>query len=127
MAFCESEDIEYVLELARNSRLEQRISKDLQVAHVGHLRTGKPARVFADFRWSPGQPESSPCLLAGSTKRSTALVATWRTESKSSSSTCLLTGRAPGQHSVDHGLRGGQRTRGSPKTVTSLPVVRDRG
>ena len=52
MAFCESEDIEYVLELARNSRLEQRISKDLQVAHVGHLRTGKPARVFADFRWS---------------------------------------------------------------------------
>ncbi len=27
--------------LARNGRLEQRISEDLQVAHVRHLRTGK--------------------------------------------------------------------------------------
>ena len=41
-----------MLGLARNSRLEQKISKDLEVAHVGHLRTGEPARVFADFRWS---------------------------------------------------------------------------
>ena len=52
MAFCEAESIDYVLGLARNGRLEQRISEDLERAHVHHLRTGKPARVFADFRWS---------------------------------------------------------------------------
>ncbi len=34
MAFCEAEGRECV------------------VAHVGHLRTGNPVRVFADFRWS---------------------------------------------------------------------------
>ena len=41
-----------VVGLVRNSRQEQRISKNLQVAHVGHLRIGRLARVFADFRWS---------------------------------------------------------------------------
>ncbi len=52
MALCEAEGIDFVLGLARNSRLEQKISEDLDKAHARHLRTGKPARVFADFRWS---------------------------------------------------------------------------
>jgi Transposase DDE domain group 1 len=51
MEFCEQNGLYYVLGLSRNSRLEKRISKQMQKARRQYLRTGRAARVFRGFRY----------------------------------------------------------------------------
>ncbi len=51
MDWCESHGIYYLLGLAKNKRLLQRIGKELGDAHLRHLLTGVAARVFTDFAY----------------------------------------------------------------------------
>src|SRR5690606_23503153 len=44
--------VHYVFGLARNKRLEKRLSTAMREAEREARRTGKPARVFRDFRYS---------------------------------------------------------------------------
>ncbi len=52
MAWCEANRVDYLFGLARNSRLVDRIYVDLAWAEEEAERTGRPARRFADFRWT---------------------------------------------------------------------------
>jgi hypothetical protein len=49
MAWCEANDVDFVLGLAKNERLIQEITADLQQAKELFETTGQPARAFADF------------------------------------------------------------------------------
>jgi len=49
MAWCEQNQVDYVFGLARNSRLQRKITPQLQKAKPALETTGKAARVFADF------------------------------------------------------------------------------
>jgi hypothetical protein len=51
MAWCEQNRVDYVLGLARNSRLQRKIARPLQEAKQEHQSTGKAARVFAEFSY----------------------------------------------------------------------------
>lgn len=52
MSYCEhSENLDYVLGLAKNSRLTKRIEAEMAQAQQIHQSTQKPARVFKDFRY----------------------------------------------------------------------------
>jgi hypothetical protein len=51
MAWCEANHVGYVFGLARNSRLEAALAAELAEAKRQHLASGKPARVFRDFRY----------------------------------------------------------------------------
>jgi len=52
MTWCEANRVDYVFGLARNSRLVEHIYTDLAWAEEDAKQTGKPARRFADFRWT---------------------------------------------------------------------------
>jgi Transposase DDE domain group 1 len=53
MAWCEANRVDYVFGLARNARLEARISAALaKVKAMSESGSGKPARVFRDFLWT---------------------------------------------------------------------------
>jgi len=52
MAWCEANRVDYLFGLAGNSRLVDRIHVELAWAGDEAERTGKPARRFADFRWT---------------------------------------------------------------------------
>lgn len=49
MAWCENNDVDYVFGFARNKRLRRKIAAQLRQAKQEHRRTGKAARVFAEF------------------------------------------------------------------------------
>src|SRR5215472_12791704 len=49
MAWCEQKQVDYVFGLARNSRLQRKIAPPLRQAKQEQERTGKSARVFAEF------------------------------------------------------------------------------
>ena len=49
MDWCEQNRVDYVFGLARNARLQRKIASQLQEAKQQHERTGKAARVFAEF------------------------------------------------------------------------------
>jgi len=51
MAWCESHDVEYVLGLAKNSRLVAEIAEELAFTEAEHARTGQSARCFKDFSY----------------------------------------------------------------------------
>ena len=51
MTWCEENNVKYVLGLAGNSRLHKRIARQSRKAKLQSKRTGKPARVFADFEY----------------------------------------------------------------------------
>jgi hypothetical protein len=51
MAWCEQNRVDYVLGLARNSRLQRKIAAAMREAKQEHQRTGTAARVFADFSY----------------------------------------------------------------------------
>ena len=51
MAWCEQHQVEYVLGLARNSRLQRKLARALRQARQKYQRTGQPARVFGEFRY----------------------------------------------------------------------------
>jgi hypothetical protein len=51
MSWCEANRVDYVFGLARNSRLEAALVEQLAQAKELCLHSGKPARVFRDFRY----------------------------------------------------------------------------
>ena len=51
MTWCEENGVSYVLGMAGNERLVARIAPEMKAAARTAKRTGKPARVFADFSW----------------------------------------------------------------------------
>jgi hypothetical protein len=51
MAWCEQNRVDYVLGLARNSRLQRKTAGAMQEAKQEHQKTGQAARVFADFSY----------------------------------------------------------------------------
>ena len=52
MAWCEANGVDYVFGLARNRRLEKRITAALQEACGVSRASGRAARVYRDFLWS---------------------------------------------------------------------------
>lgn len=51
MHWCETNKVDYVIGLAKNSRLEQLVKKDLKKAKQKCKRTGKAARVFRNLKY----------------------------------------------------------------------------
>ena len=51
MTWCEEQGLFYLLGLARNSRLQERLKDDMAAARADFERTGTPARRFRDFRY----------------------------------------------------------------------------
>src|SRR6201998_69830 len=51
MAWCESNDVQFLLALAQNSRLNVETAADLAAAAEASVATAKPARRFKDFRY----------------------------------------------------------------------------
>ena len=51
MAWCEANQVHYVLGLVRNKRLQRALGKEMEAARAVHERTDKPARRFRDFRY----------------------------------------------------------------------------
>ena len=51
MAWCEHNGIDYVLGMAKNARLQNALSKQLERARRQYLRTGQTARYFTEFRY----------------------------------------------------------------------------
>jgi len=51
MSWCEQNRVDYVLGLARNSRLQRKTAPAMREAKQQHQRTGKAARVFAEFTY----------------------------------------------------------------------------
>jgi len=51
MSWCESNDVFYVLGLARNKRLVRAIGKPLEQMRREHERTGEPARCYVNLRY----------------------------------------------------------------------------
>jgi hypothetical protein len=52
MTWCEQNDVDFLLGLAKNDRLIAEIKSELEDAQVKSWRTGKPARRFKDFQWT---------------------------------------------------------------------------
>jgi hypothetical protein len=51
MSWCEANGVSYVIGMAGNERLAAQIAPEMKAAKRKAKRTGKPARVFADFRY----------------------------------------------------------------------------
>ncbi|RPI10836.1 MAG: IS1380 family transposase [Acidobacteriales bacterium] len=51
MHWCEDNRVDYVFGLARNGRLRRRIAKAMRRAKAQAQRTGRPARIFTEFRY----------------------------------------------------------------------------
>jgi hypothetical protein len=51
LAWCEDNEVGYVIGFARNQRLRKIIGRAMQEAKQEHRRTGKPARVFTEFAY----------------------------------------------------------------------------
>jgi Transposase DDE domain group 1 len=51
MAWCEANDVDYILGLAKNDRLRREIDLELELAKAEFQATGEPARRFRDFRY----------------------------------------------------------------------------
>jgi hypothetical protein len=51
MTWCENNDVDYVLGLAKNTRLKKEIEEEMGKAKAEYERTGKEAREFKDFRY----------------------------------------------------------------------------
>ena len=49
MVWCEDHDVDYILGLARNSRLEQDLAEEVALAHALYQCSGKASRVYKDF------------------------------------------------------------------------------
>jgi hypothetical protein len=55
MGWCEAHGVDYVLGLAKNSRLNAAIAPEMAAAKVQHEATQRPARVFQDFHYQTHQ------------------------------------------------------------------------
>jgi hypothetical protein len=88
MTWCESNGVDYIFGLARNTRLVAHIAMELAGAQAMAEKTGQPARRFKDFNWSTReswnrrrrvigkaewtQGEANPRFIVTSLKRSEA-------------------------------------------------------
>ena len=111
MAWCEQNHVDYVFGLKRNSRLERMVEPSMRTVRRWHELTGKATRAFVELKcstldsWSKkrrvvGKAEAltkgdNPRFVVTSTKISTVLVATWKTESRNSNWTCSPIAPAP--------------------------------
>jgi hypothetical protein len=50
-SWCEKHEVDYVLGLARNARLERMIASEMEQARVESERSGRPYRSYKDFRY----------------------------------------------------------------------------
>ena len=87
MSWCENHGVDFVLGLARNQRLRKIIGAEMHEATAEWNQTGKPARMFSEFRYQTRKTKKSGWDRERrvAAKNSTAHVAIWRTASKSSS------------------------------------------
>jgi hypothetical protein len=60
MAWCEDHGVQYVLGLAKNQRLLQKIGNELVQAQELHRQTGHASRVFTHFHWTTRKSWSRP-------------------------------------------------------------------
>jgi hypothetical protein len=60
MSWCESNNVEYVFGLARNQRLRRIIGREMWQATEEWNRTGKPARIFAEFSYATKSTKKRP-------------------------------------------------------------------
>ncbi|MBW8056311.1 MAG: IS1380 family transposase, partial [Nitrospira sp.] len=51
MTWCEENKVDYVLGIAKNKRLKEQIAEELEDAKKQYEETGKPSRVYKDFRY----------------------------------------------------------------------------
>jgi hypothetical protein len=65
MAWCEANGVDFVLGLARNSRLQEVLAPPMQQARQRFEETGEPARVFADFTYQTLKSWSRPRRVVG--------------------------------------------------------------
>jgi hypothetical protein len=65
MSWCEANLVDYVLGLARNSRLGREIAAELAVAKAEAEQTGKAARCFKDFRYQTLDSWTRPRRVVG--------------------------------------------------------------
>ena len=63
--WCETERVDYVLGLAKNSRLREAIAEELAEAQRAYESTGGPARVFRDFRYQTLESWSTERRVVG--------------------------------------------------------------
>jgi hypothetical protein len=52
MKWCEKNDVDYILGLAKNSRLTGQIKEDLVDAHIMYCTTGRASRIFHEFEYT---------------------------------------------------------------------------
>ena len=52
MRWCEQNGVDYVLGMARNSRLMKRVKKQVRGAHIEYVETKRPSRRFVSFMYS---------------------------------------------------------------------------
>jgi hypothetical protein len=114
MVWCENNGVDFLFDLAKNSRLAGEIEAELGQAAEQSRRTEKPARRFKDFiwqtrkswsrerrvvakaEWTGGEANHARnTRLATFTKSSTAPVARWKTASRNASSTSMPTALRP--------------------------------
>jgi hypothetical protein len=69
MRFCEDNRLDFVLGLARNTRLERAIEKPMARARREHARTGQPARVFRSFHYRTHETWSRSRRVIGKAER----------------------------------------------------------
>jgi hypothetical protein len=65
MAWCESNGVDYVFGLARNSRLAGKVAAELAEAQAAADRSGRAARRFKDFKWTTLDSWSRPRRVIG--------------------------------------------------------------
>jgi hypothetical protein len=65
MTWCETNEVDYVLGLAKNKRLETEIVTEMEEAKRQHKETGQEARVFKDFRYRTLKSWSSERRVVG--------------------------------------------------------------
>jgi hypothetical protein len=65
MSWCEAYGVDYLLGLAKNSRLEAELAEVLEQARQAYEQTGKAARLFQDFTYQTRDSWSRPRRVVG--------------------------------------------------------------
>jgi len=65
MHWCETHGVSYLLGLARNARLNRILGEAMAAARDEHVRTGRPARRFRDFRYRTRKSWSAERRVVG--------------------------------------------------------------
>jgi len=65
MSWCEANQVDYLLGLAKNERLKREIAEAMRQARQAYEQTGQAARVFADFTYQTRASWSRPRRVVG--------------------------------------------------------------